>query len=106
MLTLGVVQLGEHPPSLQRSLQDIEVARTYAGRFSDRHALRVRGAIFDNENGLIRGVVHGKTGSASDSRLLDAGQRADAAQDFLIKRRALLGHAISIQRLIDRKSVV
>src|ERR1700691_3760879 len=92
LLTLGVVQLGERPPSLQWSLQDLEVARTYAGHFRDRYALRFRGATFDNESALIPPrAVHRKAGSASNSRLLDAGKPADAAQDFLIKRRALLG---------------
>ena len=104
LLTLGVIRLGEHPPSLQRGLQDIEVARTYAGHFSDRYALRFRGAIFDNESALIPPrAVHGKTGSASNGRLLDAGEPADAAQDFLIKRRALLGHAIGVLGRIIRK---
>jgi hypothetical protein len=103
LLDCGVVRIGEPPPFLKRSLQDIEVSGTYAGNLSYRNSLQFRGAILDYESRLIPQAAHRKTGRASYSRLLDAGQPADTARDFPIKRRALFCHAIRVLRRIVRK---
>src|SRR5579864_8915710 len=66
--------------------------------------LRFRGAPFDGEYALILPrAVHRKTVGASHGRLLDAWQSAGPPQDFLIKRRTLLGHSICVFGRIVRE---
>jgi len=40
--------------------------------------------------------IHGQTGGRAESGLLDAGERGDAAQDFLIKGGALFWNAVIV----------